>query len=133
MHKQTRDNLVTAMSGEAFAFAKYTLFAKRARESGNEQLAELFEDTAHTEFFEHFAEEAQLAELVGSNVDNLRAAISGETFEAKKMYKEFAEKAAQAGDAEAAARFNEIRSDEAKHRAAFRSILEKIDNPPIAT
>ena len=54
--RKTMDNLSTAMQGEAFAYAKYLLYAEHARKSGNKELADLFEKTANTERFEHFAE-----------------------------------------------------------------------------
>jgi rubrerythrin len=126
MKEQTRDNLTTALHGEAFAYAKYMAFAKHARSNGNVDLAELFEKTAHVEFFEHFAEEAQLAGLVSGDLENLRSAIAGEDYEVTHMYKTFAEQAAKAGDADVAARFSEVRADEAKHRAAFESMLAKL-------
>jgi len=126
MKEQTRDNLTTAMHGEAFAYAKYMLFAQHARGNGNVELADLFEKTAHVEFFEHFAEEAQLAGLVADDLENLRAAIAGEDYEVTQMYKTFAEEAAKAGDADAAARFNEVRGDETAHRAAFEAMLAKL-------
>ncbi|HTJ27786.1 MAG TPA: rubrerythrin family protein [Candidatus Limnocylindria bacterium] len=126
MTKQTKENLATAMHGEAFAYAKYTLYAEQARKNGNAELASLFENTARVEFFEHFAEEAQLAGLVGTDAENLRDAIEGETYEVNKMYKKFAKEAAEDGDDEAAARFDEVRTDEASHRAAFESMLAKM-------
>lgn len=126
MTKQTKDNLATAMHGEAFAYAKYMLFAGRARKNGNAELANLFEETAKTEFFEHFAEEAQLAGIVGDDIANLGDAIAGETYEINQMYREFAEAAAKAGDADAAERFAEVRADESKHRAAFEAMLAKM-------
>ena len=46
---QTRDNLLTAMHGEAFAYVKYMLFADRARKNGRTDLASLFESTANQE------------------------------------------------------------------------------------
>jgi acylphosphatase len=79
------------------------------------------------EFFEHFTEEAELAGLVGSDVENLRDAISGEAYEVKRMYKDFAKAAAKDGDADAAARFDEVRNDEKKHREAFKAMLEKVE------
>ena len=86
----------------------------------------MFEKTANTERFEHFAEEAQLAGLVGSDADNLKDAINGESYEVDTMYLEFAEKAKVAGDAAAAARFEEIRHDEIGHRNAFKTALAKL-------
>jgi rubrerythrin len=86
------------MHGEAFAYAKYLLYAEHARKGGNQELADLFEKTANTERFEHFAEEAELAGLVGSDAENLRDAIKGESYEIDIMYLEFAGQAKAAGD-----------------------------------
>ena len=127
---QTVDNLSTAMNGEAFAYAKYLLYAEHARKSGNKELADLFEKTANTERFEHFAEEAELAGLVGSDAENLRDAIKGESYEIDIMYLEFAGQARAAGDTAAAARFEEIRHDEIGHRDAFKSALAKLATRP---
>jgi rubrerythrin len=125
---KTAEDLSSAMHGEAFAFAKYTLYAEQARKNGNEELAKLFDETAKTERLEHFAEEAKLAGLVGSDEANLREAIKGETWEFDHMYPDFASQAKQAGDAAAAARFEEIREDEGRHRDAFQSALEKLQD-----
>jgi len=122
MNEQTRNNLLSAMQGEAFAFAKYMLFAEHARNAGHADLASLFETTA-----EHFAEEAQLAGLVGSDVENLRQAISGEAYEVDTMYREFAAQAEAAGESAAAARFQEIRADETGHLAAYVAALDTLE------
>lgn len=123
LSKQTQDNLSTAMHGEAMAYAKYMLYAQHARNSGKKQLAALFERAARIERFQHFAEEADLAGLVGNDADNLRDAIQGESYEVETMYREFAEQAAAAGDKAAADRFEEIRHDEMAHRDAFKAAL----------
>jgi rubrerythrin len=128
LDQKTLDNLSTAMHGEAFAYVKYLLYAEHARKSGNKELVDLFEKTAHTERFEHFAEEAQLAGLVGSDADNLKDAIKGESYEINTMYLEFAQKANVAGDTAAAARFEEIRHDEMGHRDAFKTALAKLES-----
>src|SRR5271157_708060 len=130
MNPQTRNNLLQAMHGEAFAFVKYTLFAQQARKNGREELAALFEKTAEVERHEHFAEEADLAGLVGSDADNLRDAIQGESYEVDTMYREFAEQADAAGDEAAAARFAEVRRDEMKHRNAFEAALQELRAAP---
>jgi rubrerythrin len=125
LDKTTRDNLLIAMHGEAFAYVKYLLFADQARKNGNKKLADLFEKTADVERFEHFAEEARLVGLVGGDVENLEDAIKGESYEIENMYLEFAQKAKLAGDTAAASRFEEIRGDEIGHRAAFAAELVK--------
>lgn len=133
LSRRTLDNLSTAMHGEAFAYAKYLLYAQHARQSGNERLARLLEETARTERFEHFAEEAKLAGVVGSDEQNLKSAIEGESYEAQTMYRTFAEQAEQDGNHAAAERFNEIRNDEAKHRAQFEAALSglRTDTVPV--
>ena len=125
LSKQTQDNLSTAMHGEAMAYAKYMLYAQHARNNGKKQLAALFERAARIERFQHFAEEADLAGLVGNDADNLRDAIQGESYEVETMYREFAEQAAAAGDKAAADRFEEIRHDEMAHRDAFKAALAR--------
>src|SRR4249920_707601 len=127
MSPQTRQNLLAAMHGEAFAFVKYMHFARQARKHGRGDLAALFEKTAQVERFEHFAEEAELAGLVGSDVDNLRDAIQGESYEVDTMYRQFAEQAVAAGDDAAAARFAEVRADEVRHRDAFKAVLQELE------
>jgi rubrerythrin len=120
-------DLETAMKGEAFAYAKYMLYAEQARAHGNGELAALFESTAKTERLEHFREHAELAGLVSSDSDNLRDAIAGENYETTKMYPGMAARARRAGDKAAASRFTEIGVDESKHRDAFSAELAKLD------
>lgn len=124
--QKTQDNLSTAMHGEAFAFAKYMLYAKHAEQNKNPELAKLFRTAAHIERFQHFAEETELAGLVGSDADNLRDAIKGESYEVETMYREFAEQAKAAGDKAVADRFEEIRHDEAGHLGVFKAALNSI-------
>ena len=127
LSQKTQDNLSTAMHGEAFAYAKYSLYAQQARQHSNVELANLFRKAANTERLQHFAEEAQLAGLVGRDADNLKDAIKGESYEVEAMYREFAERAAAAGDKSAADRFEEVRHDEMGHRDAFKAALEKME------
>jgi rubrerythrin len=126
---RTRENLLASMRGEALAHAKYTLYAEQARGNGHEALAELFEQTAHVELHEHFKEEADLAGLLGTDAENLRDAIGGESYEVETMYREFAEQARSAGDTAAAERFEEVRLDELKHRGLFEAALAELGAP----
>lgn len=123
MNTQTKENLVTALHGEAFAYLKYVGFAKQARENGRPELAGLYEKIANVERLEHFAEEAALLGLFGTDTDNLQAAISGESYEVTTMYPQFAEQASAVGDKAAADLFTEIGSDEKGHLEAFGSAL----------
>jgi rubrerythrin len=122
----TREDLLSAMHGEAFAYASYMLFADAARRNGGAEIADLFEATARTELLEHFAQQAALVGLVGGDADNLRHAIEGESHEIEVIYPSYAEHARAAGDAAAADRLEEIRRDELDHLEAFREALESI-------
>ena len=51
LDQKTLDNLSTAMHGEAFAYVKYSLYAEHARKSGNQKLADLFDETAKDRAF----------------------------------------------------------------------------------
>jgi|GEM_PF-1272365 len=128
LHQQTIDNLMTAAHGEAFAYAKYMLYAQYARKTGRPDLADIFEKAATMERFEHFTDEAELVGLVGRNVDNLQEAMKGESYEVETMYRNFAQQAAAVGDKVAADRFQEIREDEIKHRDAFKAALARIQS-----
>ncbi len=123
---QTLTNLLDAMHGEAFANAKYNLYADHAAKTGHPAIAKLFRGTAQVELREHFAGEAVLAGLVGSNRTNLKTAITGETYETKTMYPDFAYQAAKAGDRQAARLFWEIGREEGSHAHAFTAALHRV-------
>ena len=114
----TQDNLEAAMHGEAFAHAKYSLYAEHARHAGRPALAALFAGTAEIELREHFAAEAVLAGLVGSNEANLANAVADETAEATSVYPGFAVQAARVGDLRAAGLFRQIGHQESAHARA---------------
>ena len=122
----TRDDVLNAMHGEAFAYASYMLFAEEALRSGRREIADLFEATARTELLEHFAQQAALVGLVGNDADNLRSAIEGESHEVDVVYPSYAEHTRAAGDVAAADRLDEIRRDELDHLEAFREALDSI-------
>lgn len=128
MQQRTHQHLLDSMHGEAFAYAKYMLYARQARDNGQPAVADLFEQTAQTELLEHFAEEAALAGLGGSDAANLRDAVAGESYEVETMYRQFAEDAKADGDEAAAARFAEVRQDEARHRDAFAALLARLES-----
>jgi rubrerythrin len=126
LSSRSRKNLLEAMRGEAFAYAKYKLFAQKARETGHFEVADLFDRTADQEFFEHFAEEADLLGLVKNDEQDIRDAIAGESYEVETMYKNFAEEAIADGDNHVAHRFLEVRHDETVHQLAFEEALMKM-------
>jgi len=126
---EVQQDLEAAMKGEAFAYAKYSLYAEQARDRGHADIAALFERTAKTERLEHFREHAELAGFMAtSDADNLRDAMKGEAYETKTMYPEMAARARKAGDAAAASRFAEIGGDESKHHDEFAAALSRLED-----
>ncbi|GAA1992203.1 ferritin family protein [Catenulispora subtropica] len=126
LHAQTLADLATAMTGEAYAYAAYSLYAAEADRQGLPAVGKLFRSTAQTELNEHLREAATLAGTVGSNAANLSQAISGETYEHQVMYPGFAEQARADGDDEAAELFSEIAADEGRHLDNFRTALTAV-------
>ena len=83
-------------------------------------IARLFSGTAQVELREHFAGEAVLAGLVGTNAANLRDAIKGETYEHTTMYPGFAKQATKDKCPAAAKLFTEIAATRAATRPRSR-------------
>jgi rubrerythrin len=127
MNPQSRSDVIEALHGEAFAYARYMLFAAKAEAEGESEIAELFRETARVELDEHFAEAARLLGLVGTTADNLRAAIAAESDEVETTYRHFVRNAEEAGETEAAALFAEIREDEIGHRTVLQDALARLE------
>ncbi|MBI5832937.1 MAG: rubrerythrin family protein [Armatimonadetes bacterium] len=81
----TLDNLAEAFAGESQANRKYLAFAKKAEQDGFANVAKLFRTAAEAETIHALAHFAAM-DGVGSTLDNLKAAVAGETHEATAMY-----------------------------------------------
>jgi rubrerythrin len=79
------DNLKEAFAGESQANQKYRAFAKKAEQDGYPNLARLFRTTAEAERI-HAEGHLKAMEQICSSIENLQAAIQGETYEFTKMY-----------------------------------------------
>jgi rubrerythrin len=82
---KTEKNLKDAFAGESQAFQKYTSFAKKAEKEGFRNIARLFRTAAEAEKI-HADGHLNSLDGIGSTVDNLKAAVSGETYEFTEMY-----------------------------------------------
>lgn len=123
---RTKQNLETAMHGEAYANLKYGAYAEMARESGKPELAKVFEEAANVEANEHFAREADALKLAKTNEANLLDAMAGEHYENTSMYTEFAKQARDDGDLSAASLFEQIAADEGDHYETYKGMLAKL-------
>ncbi len=81
----TQNDLREAFAGESQAHQKYLAFAARAEKDGLPNIARLFRTTAAAERI-HAEGHWQALDGVGPTVENLQAAIAGETHEYREMY-----------------------------------------------
>ncbi|MBP1599220.1 MAG: rubrerythrin [Acidobacteria bacterium] len=81
----TEHNLKEAFAGESQANRKYLAFAKKAEQEGYANVARLFRTAAEAETI-HALGHFQAMGGIGSTVENLRAAVGGETYEFTEMY-----------------------------------------------
>jgi rubrerythrin len=93
---KTKDNLKTAFAGESQANQKYLAFAKAAEHEGFSNIAKLFKTAAEAERI-HAEGHFKNMEGVGSTVENLQAAIDGETYEFTEMYPPMVKDAVEEG------------------------------------
>ena len=106
---QTEQNLLKSFAGESQARNRYTYFASKAKKDGYVQIADIFAETAnqekeHAERFFSFLEGGELeitagfpAGVVGSTLDNLKAAAAGEHAEHTEIYPGFSQVAKEEG------------------------------------
>ena len=122
---QTQKNLEAAFAGESMANRKYLYFAQVARELGDEEVAKVFEETAHQET-EHALSHLSLIypkdELTVQKL--LELAIEGERYEHTTMYPGFEKKALEEASRQAAQEFAEQAKESKEHDERFTRALE---------
>jgi rubrerythrin len=124
---ETEKNLETAFAGESMANRRYLFFAKKARELGNEEIATLFETTAHQETAHAFAHlELMLSKEANLTVERLlELAIEGELHESNHVYPGFEATARQEGKLDAVAEFQEQAAESAEHAEIFQQAAKR--------
>jgi rubrerythrin len=132
---KTNENLNNAFAGESQANRRYLGFARKAEEEGFTQIAKLFRAAAEAETI-HALNHLRIVGAIKSTIENLDAAVSGETFEFKRMYPEYSDIAKQEGNKQAAWSFDVASKVEQVHAGLFlkaayavrnKSELEKAD------
>jgi rubrerythrin len=115
-----------------------------ARDEGYEQIGEIFTLTADQEkahgkrlfkFINEIKEnnddikvEASAPTTLGTTIDNLKAAIAGETYETSIMYPEFAKIADEEGLTDIANHLKYIAIAEKNHKERYEKLLTNIEN-----
>ncbi len=137
---QTEKNLLTAFCGESQARNRYTYFASKARKEGYVQISAIFQETADQEkehakrlfkFLEGGEVEVQAAfpaGVIGTTLENLRAAAGGENYEHTQMYPGFAKVARDEGFDHIADVFMAIAVAEKHHEERYRALAANIEN-----
>jgi len=136
---KTERNLLTAFAGESQARNRYTYFASKAKKEGYVQMSLIFEETANQEkehakrlfkFLEGGEVEVKAAfpaGVIGSTLENLKAAAGGENYEWTEMYPGFAEVARGEGFGEIADVFSSIAVAEKQHEKRYRDLAANIE------
>ena len=122
---KTEQNLLAAFAGESQARNKYTYYAGVARKEGYEQIAALFEETAENEKM-HAKLHFKLLNMLGSTMQNLEDAASGEHYEWTEMYPSFAKEAEEEGFGNVAKIFLRIADIEKKHEERYKKLLSNL-------
>ncbi|HEY9869853.1 MAG TPA: rubrerythrin family protein [Candidatus Obscuribacterales bacterium] len=123
---RTKDNLMSAFAGESMANRKYLYFARVARKLGNEEVAQLFEETAHQETGHAFAHLDLLYPEKEMTIEKLlEIAIEGELYETNQMYPEFERIALEEGDQSAVAEFREQAQESRQHAEIFQQAARR--------
>ncbi len=143
---KTAENLLKAFAGESQARNRYTYYASAADKEGFKQIKNIFIETAdnekeHAKRFFKFLVEGLKEELptsitinadypvaLGSTLENLKAASSGENEEWSELYPDFANEAEKEGFPEIAAAFRMISAAEMRHETRFNKLIENMES-----
>jgi rubrerythrin len=140
---RTEKNLLTAFAGESQARNRYTYFASKAKAEGFEQISAVFAETAdhekeHAKRLFKFLEGGDVeviaafpAGVIGSTLDNLRAAAGGEHHEQAEMYPAFAVVAREEGFPVIAAVFESIAEAERFHERRFLGLAGNVEQEQV--
>jgi len=132
---QTHDNLKAAFAGESQANRRYLYFAKVADVEGYPEIASNFRETAegetghahgHLDYLKRVGDPATDMPI-GDTVDNLKAAVAGETHEYTDMYPGMAKTARTEGFGEIADWFETLAKAEKSHAGRFQQLLDSIN------
>ncbi len=122
---KTINNLEAAFAGESMANRKYLYFARRARELGAVEVAEVFERTAEQETAHAFGHLDLLYPKESLTVEKmLGLAIEGETHEYTEMYPAFRHTALEEKNHAAVKEIDEQIAESREHAEQFTAVLE---------
>lgn len=137
---QTEKNLMISFAGESQARMRYTYFASAAKKEGYEQIAAVFTETADQEK-EHAKRMFKCLEggkvevmasypagVIGTTLENLKAAASGEHEEWSLDYPKFADIADEEGFPTIATMYRMISMAEKEHEERYLALAANVEN-----
>ena len=135
---KTEKHILMAFAGESQARNRYTFAASAAKSEGYVQISKVFEETAnqekeHAERLFKLLKGGELeitagfpAGVIGTTAENLKAAITGETYEYKEMYPPMVEQA-ETEDHRAKHMFGMALKAEEVHAQLYQKALEAVE------
>ncbi len=139
----TEQNLLKAFAGESQARNRYEFFAGIAKKEGYEQIAAIFMETSnnekeHAKRYFKFLEGGIIeitamypAGIIGTTMENLKAAAEGEHEEWTNLYPHFAEIAKKEGFSEVATAFLMITKVETEHERRYLKLLQNLSEDKV--
>ena len=131
---KTHENLKDAFAGESQANRRYLYFAKLADIEGYPEIASNFRETAegetghahgHLDYLKQVGDPAT-GLPIGDTLDNLKAAVAGETHEYTDMYPGMAKTAREEGFSEVADWFETLAKAEKSHAGRFQEMADSV-------
>ena len=131
---KTEENLKEAFAGESQANRRYLYFAQKADIEGYNDVAAVFRSTAegetghahgHLDYLKAVGDPAT-GLPIGETLENLQAAVEGETHEYTDMYPGMAKTARDEGFVEIADWFETLAKAEKSHAGRFQQLADSI-------
>ena len=136
---RTEKNLLHSFAGESQARNRYDFFAGQARKEGLVQISKIFGETAlqekeHAKRFFKYLEGGTVeitasfpAGVIGTTLENLKAAASGEHEEWTEAYPEFARIAREEGFPEIAVLWEKVSVAEKQHEKRYNDLWKNLE------
>jgi len=122
----TDENLKSAFSGESQASRKYLYFAEKADKEGEPQVARLFRAASEAETV-HARNHLNALKGIGTSLDNLKEAITGEHYEFAEMYPGFITQAQSENNKAAERTFDYANEVEKIHHALYSQTRQDLE------
>jgi rubrerythrin len=124
INMSTKNNLMAGFAGESQANRKYAAFSEKAAEEGFNKVATLFKAASRAE--EIHARRHLQVYGIPSTLENLKAAIEGETEEFTHMYPGFIKESQAEGNEDATRSFTYAMKAEQVHAGLYEKALAAV-------